>query len=284
LFRGGAQSAAEADPSRQTLALDAFVEGALKAVRSLLVSVPALGRSCCRDARWRSQACGSGSTPGSRASRPYAGCRDSLGSPRRRRRGRPYSPTAWRAGAGAIWCTRRVCVRPGARRSSTSWSLPPLQRAADWGSADAALRQPGNRNGGRAVRNPVSLGLFGRHQASEIDALAALTAGQLRRHEPAHAGDGNGCVIGENLARQQALPPILNASRLRPCEPTRRPLPGGERRRLDVAADHARQAPRATRDTLLSAVRRRMLVGALGQLPGEPIDVGSRREVLGHHG
>src|SRR6266568_4578943 len=41
LFRGGAQSAAEADPSRQTLALDAFVEGALKAVRSLLVSVPA---------------------------------------------------------------------------------------------------------------------------------------------------------------------------------------------------------------------------------------------------
>src|SRR5439155_5571180 len=41
LFRGGARSAAEADPSRQTLALDAFVEGALKAVRSLLVSVPA---------------------------------------------------------------------------------------------------------------------------------------------------------------------------------------------------------------------------------------------------
>jgi len=41
LFRGGARSVAEADPSRQTLALDAFVEGALKAVRSLLVSVPA---------------------------------------------------------------------------------------------------------------------------------------------------------------------------------------------------------------------------------------------------
>lgn len=40
LFRGGAGSVAEADPSRRSLALDAFAEGALKAVHSLLVSVP----------------------------------------------------------------------------------------------------------------------------------------------------------------------------------------------------------------------------------------------------
>lgn len=40
LFRGGAGSVVEQDPSRRELALDAFVEGALKAVRSLLVSVP----------------------------------------------------------------------------------------------------------------------------------------------------------------------------------------------------------------------------------------------------
>ncbi len=40
LFCGGAGSVTEGDPSRRSLALDAFVEGALKAVRSLLVSVP----------------------------------------------------------------------------------------------------------------------------------------------------------------------------------------------------------------------------------------------------
>jgi predicted butyrate kinase (DUF1464 family) len=40
LFRGGAGWVAEATPSRRSLALDAFVEGALKATRSLLVSVP----------------------------------------------------------------------------------------------------------------------------------------------------------------------------------------------------------------------------------------------------
>jgi predicted butyrate kinase (DUF1464 family) len=41
LFHGGAGSVAEADPARRALALDAFVEGALKAVHSLLVAVPA---------------------------------------------------------------------------------------------------------------------------------------------------------------------------------------------------------------------------------------------------
>ncbi|HEU5169242.1 MAG TPA: DUF1464 family protein, partial [Gemmatimonadales bacterium] len=41
LFRGGAGFVAEQDPSQRELALDAFAEGALKAVRSLLVSLPA---------------------------------------------------------------------------------------------------------------------------------------------------------------------------------------------------------------------------------------------------
>jgi predicted butyrate kinase (DUF1464 family) len=40
LFRGGAETTAEEDPSRRPMALDAFVEGALKAVRALLVPVP----------------------------------------------------------------------------------------------------------------------------------------------------------------------------------------------------------------------------------------------------
>jgi predicted butyrate kinase (DUF1464 family) len=40
LFRGGVQSVMGADPSRRTLALEAFLEGALKAAQSLLVSVP----------------------------------------------------------------------------------------------------------------------------------------------------------------------------------------------------------------------------------------------------
>jgi predicted butyrate kinase (DUF1464 family) len=40
LFRGGAETAVEDDASRRAVALDAFVEGALKAARSLLVSVP----------------------------------------------------------------------------------------------------------------------------------------------------------------------------------------------------------------------------------------------------
>ena len=40
LFRGGVETAAEEDPSRRPVAVDAFVEGALKAVRALLVSVP----------------------------------------------------------------------------------------------------------------------------------------------------------------------------------------------------------------------------------------------------
>src|SRR6266516_1473918 len=41
LFRGGAESITERDPARRTVALDAFVEGALKAARSLSVSLPA---------------------------------------------------------------------------------------------------------------------------------------------------------------------------------------------------------------------------------------------------
>lgn len=41
LFRGGVGSVLEGDPSRRALALDALLEGAFKAVRSLLVSVPA---------------------------------------------------------------------------------------------------------------------------------------------------------------------------------------------------------------------------------------------------
>ncbi len=40
LFRGGAETTAEEDPARRPMALDAFVEGALKAVHTLLVSVP----------------------------------------------------------------------------------------------------------------------------------------------------------------------------------------------------------------------------------------------------
>ena len=41
LFRGGAESITEREPARRTVALDAFVEGALKAARSLSVSLPA---------------------------------------------------------------------------------------------------------------------------------------------------------------------------------------------------------------------------------------------------
>jgi predicted butyrate kinase (DUF1464 family) len=41
LFRGGVQSLVESDETRRAVGLDAFVEGAVKAVRSLLVSVPA---------------------------------------------------------------------------------------------------------------------------------------------------------------------------------------------------------------------------------------------------
>jgi predicted butyrate kinase (DUF1464 family) len=41
LFRGGVESLAEAGEARHALGLDAFVEGAIKAVRSLLVSVQA---------------------------------------------------------------------------------------------------------------------------------------------------------------------------------------------------------------------------------------------------
>ena len=40
LFRGGVETAAEEDPSHRPVAVDAFVEGALKAARTLLVSVP----------------------------------------------------------------------------------------------------------------------------------------------------------------------------------------------------------------------------------------------------
>jgi predicted butyrate kinase (DUF1464 family) len=40
LFRGGVQSIVAEDPSRRTLAIDAFVEGVVKAVRSLAASVP----------------------------------------------------------------------------------------------------------------------------------------------------------------------------------------------------------------------------------------------------
>lgn len=41
LFRGGVESVMRGDASRRAIALDALTEGALKAVRSLLVSVPA---------------------------------------------------------------------------------------------------------------------------------------------------------------------------------------------------------------------------------------------------
>lgn len=41
LFRGGVESVMAGDVSRRALAVDAFIEGALKAVRTLLVSVPA---------------------------------------------------------------------------------------------------------------------------------------------------------------------------------------------------------------------------------------------------
>lgn len=41
LFRGGVQSLAESGEGRRALGLEAFVEGAIKAVRSLLVAVPA---------------------------------------------------------------------------------------------------------------------------------------------------------------------------------------------------------------------------------------------------
>jgi predicted butyrate kinase (DUF1464 family) len=49
LFRGGAGSVTDADSSRRTVALDAFVEGALKAVRSLLVSFPSPAPSAPRE-------------------------------------------------------------------------------------------------------------------------------------------------------------------------------------------------------------------------------------------
>ena len=67
---------------------------------------------------------------------------------------------------------------------------------------------------------------------------------------------------------------------LRLCsgQPAREIPPLLQVRALSVASDHPGEPPGTPHDRLLAAVRGGMLVGALGQLPGQPIDVGRRGE------
>ncbi|HVH67362.1 MAG TPA: DUF1464 family protein [Gemmatimonadales bacterium] len=120
LFRGGVESVVAEGPSRRALALEAFVEGAVKAARSLEASVPnprevlVSGRALAQpDVQEPLVAALAGIAP-VRLLRGFA--RVASRRPRARRSWRTGCPAA----AGATSWMRCVCERPGARCSITS--------------------------------------------------------------------------------------------------------------------------------------------------------------------